>query len=69
MTHLAAVLWQAAAPVTDHVSADDLLRYQMTARVNERVLPSGSQTITLTPAQLDDLALRYEGNERPVARA
>lgn len=67
MTHLKVVPKQ-GPPIADHPSADDLLRYQMTARMNERVLPSGSQTVTLTPGQLDDLALKYEGDDSPIGR-
>lgn len=68
MTHLAVVPQQGASPRQDHPSADDLLRYQMTARMNERMLPSGSMTVTLTPAQLDDMALKYRDDDSPLGR-
>lgn len=54
--------------MADHPSPDELLRYQMTARMNERMLPSGSTTITLTPGQLDYLAAKLDGDESPVAQ-
>ncbi|MGW1180231.1 hypothetical protein [Streptomyces drozdowiczii] len=59
---------QGAQPIADHPSADEILRYQMTARMNERMLPSGSQTVTLTPAQLDDLARKYAGDDSPLGQ-
>ncbi|MGW3658496.1 hypothetical protein ACWD6R_23615 [Streptomyces sp. NPDC005151] len=68
MTHLRAVPKQSARPIADHPSADDLLRYQMTAKMHERMLPSGSQTITLTPGQLDYLAAKLDGDEDPRAK-
>ncbi|MET9360465.1 hypothetical protein ABZX93_06105 [Streptomyces sp. NPDC006632] len=67
MTHLQVVPRQ-AHPMADHPSPDELLRYQMTARMNERMLPSGSTTITLTPGQLDYLAAKLDGDESPVAQ-
>lgn len=54
--------------MADHPSPDELLRYQMTARMNERMLPSGSTTITLTPSQLDYLAAKLDGDESPIAQ-
>ncbi|MFJ4739155.1 hypothetical protein [Streptomyces sp. NPDC088775] len=68
MTYLRAVPEQGARPAADHPSADDLLRYQMAARMNERMLPSGSMTVTLTPAQLDDMALKYAGDDSPLGQ-
>ncbi|MEV6309911.1 hypothetical protein AB0M10_15100 [Streptomyces sp. NPDC051840] len=68
MTHLRAVPDQRAHPIADHPSADALLHYQMTARNNERMLPSGSMTVTLTPAQLDDLAVKYQDDDTPLGR-
>ncbi|WNI17695.1 hypothetical protein [Actinacidiphila sp. ITFR-21] len=59
---------QHAHLAADHMSADDILRYQMTARQVERMLPSGSVTTTLTPAQLDYLAAKLGDDESPVAR-
>ncbi|NIY68121.1 hypothetical protein SMALB_6203 [Streptomyces malaysiensis] len=32
------------------------------------MLPSGSQTVTLTPAQLDDLARKYAGDDSPLGQ-
>ncbi|MEW1922185.1 hypothetical protein [Streptomyces sp. NPDC088360] len=68
MTHLQVVPRQGAKPIADHTSADDMLRYQMTARMNERMLPSGSQTVTLTPAQLDDMARKYADDDSPLGQ-
>ncbi|MFE2538973.1 hypothetical protein [Actinacidiphila glaucinigra] len=36
--------------------------------MNERHLPSGSLTVTLTPAQLDDMALKYKDDDTPLGR-
>jgi hypothetical protein len=52
----------------DHPTPDALLQYQMTAMMHERNLPSGSRSVVLTPAQLDDLALKYKDDDTPLGQ-
>ena len=52
----------------DHPTPDAVLRYQMTAMMHERNLPSGSRSVVLTPAQLDDLAQKYRDDDTPLGR-
>ncbi|WP_369042316.1 hypothetical protein [Streptomyces sp. Midd1] len=52
----------------DHPDPSAVLQYQMAARMHERNLPSGSRSVVLTPAQLDDLALKYQGDDSPLGR-
>lgn len=68
MNRLSVVPNQGTDPMHDHPTADALLGYQMRAMSAERNLPSGSRAVVLTPAQLDDLALKYRDDDTPLGR-
>lgn len=68
MSHLTALPSQRANEMHDHPTPDAILGYQMRAMAAERNLPSGSRAVVFTPAQLDDLALKYRDDDSPLGQ-